>query len=99
MAIPSIISIIGRKYEVVVREDLVESVGQCDYDKLRIDIKSGQHPFLEADTLLHEIVHSIDDAMQLKMNERQVHCTATGFIAVLKDNPQFLEYLYKAIKE
>jgi len=54
---------------------------------------------LEADTLLHEVVHSIDDAMQLKMNERQVHCVATGLIAALKDNPEFLEYLYKAIKE
>jgi hypothetical protein len=99
MTIPSIISIIGRKYDVEIKDDLGGSVGLCDYDKLRIDIKSGQHPALEADTFLHEIVHGIDDAMQLKMSERQVHCTATGIIAVLKDNPQFLEYLYKAIKE
>ena len=99
MSLPSSITILGRKYQVVIKEDLQELCGQCDYDNLKIDIKSGQHPFLEADTLLHEVVHSIDDAMQLKMNERQVHCVATGLIAALKDNPEFLEYLYKAIKE
>ena len=99
MSIPSSITVVGREYSIVVKEDLVGLYGQCDYDNLRIDIKSGQIPLLEADTLLHELIHSIDDAMQLKMSERQVHCTATGIIALLRDNPQFLEYLYKATKE
>jgi hypothetical protein len=99
MLIPSAVRVLGRNYSIVVKEELTGLAGQCDYDNLRIDIRSGQHSLLEADTLLHELVHAIDDAMQLKMSERQVHCTANGVIALLKDNPEFLEYLYKAVKE
>jgi hypothetical protein len=49
--------------------------------------------------VLHEVVHAIDNAMQLNMTERQVYCVTTGLIATLKDNQQFLEYLYKALKK
>jgi hypothetical protein len=99
MSLPTHVRIVGRVYNVVVKEELTGLWGQCDYDNLRIDIKQGQHPLLEADTLLHEVVHAIDDAMQTKLTERQVHCTATGLIALLRDNQEFLEYLYKATKE
>jgi hypothetical protein len=48
--------------------------------------------------LLHEILHAIDDAMQTKMKERQVHCTATGLLALFKDNPDFVKYMFKVVK-
>jgi hypothetical protein len=99
MPFPNTIDIIGREYEVLYKDELAGDVGQCDYEKLQIHIKTGQQPFLEADTILHEIIHAIDDAMQTKMSERQVHCTATGIMALLKNNQEFLEYLYKATKQ
>ena len=99
MPFPNTIDIIGREYAVLYKDELIGMVGECDYEKLQIHVKTGQHPFLEADTILHEIIHAIDDAMQTKMTERQVHCTATGIMALLKNNQEFLEYLYKATKQ
>lgn len=93
------LNIIGREYEVVYLDDLKDVIGDCDCDNLKIRIKNGQPPSLETDTVLHEVVHAIDNAMQLNMTERQVYCMTTGLIATLKDNQQFLEYLYKALKK
>ena len=93
------LNIIGREYEVVYLDDLKDVIGDCDFDNLKIRIKNGQPFSLETDTLLHEVMHAIDNAMQLNMTERQVYCVTTGLIATLKDNQEFLEYLYKALKK
>ncbi len=96
---PSSVVILGRVYNID-QKDFIDGdlLGQCDSDALKITIKKNQPEILEADTLLHEILHAIDDAMQTKMKERQVHCTATGIIALLKDNPDFVKYMFKAVK-
>jgi hypothetical protein len=99
MTIPSSIVILGRVYNID-QKDFIDGdlLGQCDSDALKITIKKNQPEILEADTLLHEILHAIDDAMQTKMKERQVHCTATGLLALFKDNPDFVKYMFKAVK-
>jgi len=99
MTIPSSVVILGRVYNID-QKDFIDGdlLGQCDSDALKITIKKNQPEILEADTLLHEILHAIDDAMQTKMKERQVHCTATGLLALFKDNPDFVKYMFKAVK-
>ena len=99
MTIPSSVVILGRVYNID-QKDFIDGdlLGQCDSDALKIMIKKNQPEILEADTLLHEILHAIDDAMQTKMKERQVHCTATGLLALFKDNPDFVKYMFKAVK-
>lgn len=99
MTIPSSVVILGRVYNID-QKDFIDGdlLGQCDSDALKITIKKNQPEILEADTLLHEILHAIDDAMQTKMKERQVHCTATGIIALLRDNPDFVKYMFKVVK-
>lgn len=99
MIIPSSVVILGRVYNID-QKDFIDGdlLGQCDSDALKITIKKNQPEILEADTLLHEILHAIDDAMQTKMKERQVHCTATGLLALFKDNPDFVKYMFKVVK-
>ena len=99
MTIPSSVVILGRVYNID-QKDFIDGdlLGQCDSDALKITIKKNQPVILEADTLLHEILHAIDDAMQTKMKERQVHCTATGLLALFKDNPDFVKYMFKVVK-
>jgi hypothetical protein len=99
MTIPSSVVILGRVYNID-QKDFIDGdlLGQCDSDALKIMIKKNQPEILEADTLLHEILHAIDDAMQTKMKERQVHCTATGLLALFKDNPDFVKYMFKVVK-
>ena len=99
MTIPSSVVILGRVYNID-QKDFIDGdlLGQCDSDALKITIKKNQPEILEADTLLHEILHAIDDAVQTKMKERQVHCTATGLLALFKDNPDFVKYMFKVVK-
>ena len=96
---PSHINIIGRPYSIVYDASLVKALGEQHAVDLLIKIKPGMKFFVEAETLLHETVHGIDEAMQLGMSERQVYCIAAGLMAMLSENPTYLEYLNKALKK
>jgi len=95
--IPSSVDVIGRKYTIEYDDSLKGFLGSCDSNTLKILVFPGQVKSMELDTVLHEVVHAIELAMQLNMSERQVYCTTVGLLSVLKGNPQFLEYLNKAI--
>jgi len=69
--------------------------GECDVDKQQILIRDGQPLESEQDTVLHELLHAVDEAMGLKLKESQVKGAATGLLAVLKDNPGLTAYLRK----
>lgn len=96
--VPTIIRVLGRDVPVVFDESMEKAWGEYDYLQQIVRIQKGQHPAFEADTVLHELIHAIDDVMQLGMKERQVHCVASGVLALLKDNPHLLEYLRHAIR-
>lgn len=96
-AIPSTVDVIGRTYAVQYDDSLKGLLGLCDSDVLKISIFPGQLKSMELDTVLHEVIHAVDIAMLLNMSERQVYCITVGLLSVLKGNPQFLEYLNKAI--
>lgn len=98
MSLPINLRIIGRDTPVIKVDELPERYGEFDYNTFTIKIQSGQHPLAEADTLLHECIHAIDDCFQLKMTERQVYCTATGIIALMRDNKEFVQYLMNALE-
>jgi|TARA_B110000285_G_C14853645_1_gene481136 hypothetical protein len=93
----STVSILGRQYDVVV-VDALSSTGLCDYEAATISIKSGQVKHREADTLLHECVHAIDECMQTNLTERQVYCITVGILALIKNNPHVLTYINESIK-
>lgn len=99
--LPAKIRVLGRDIGIkyVTEEEMPKAWGEYDYDTLTVRVREGQQTAFEADTVLHELIHAIDDAMQLSMTERQVHCTATGVIALFKDNPAFLEYIYHATRQ
>jgi cob(I)alamin adenosyltransferase len=99
MSFPQKIRILGRDYIVEYNEELNGLYGKCDERNQLISIAPNQLPSLEVDTVLHEIVHGISDVMNLGMKERQVYCITTGLIAVMKDNPDFLEYLNRMLNK
>lgn len=70
--------------------------GECDVDKQQILVREGQPLESEQDTVLHELLHAIDESMGLKLKESQVKGAATGLLAVLKDNPSLVTYLRKS---
>ena len=97
MNIPSSLRIVGREYDVVKVEEHGEQVGGVDFETCTIVVKDGQQRLLEADTLLHESLHIIDDIFQLELSERQVYCITSGLIALLRDNIALMPYINDAL--
>ena len=97
--IPSSLKIIGKEYTVqqVSAEEFPNSYGETYTADSLIKIRTGQHLYDEADTLLHECIHALDERFQLNLTERQVYCTTVGLLSLLKDNPNMLQYLVNAI--
>lgn len=95
--IPSSLKIVGREYDVVKVEEYGEQVGGVDFETNTIVVKDGQQQLLEADTLLHESLHIIDEIFQLELSERQVYCITSGIIALLRDNSALMPYINDAL--
>ena len=96
---PSELSIIGRNVNVIMTELPNGQLGECDIENNTIRMRPGQPLSVEADTLLHECMHCVDERFQLKLSERQVYCITVGIMALLKDNESLLRYLNNAISE
>jgi hypothetical protein len=92
---PIKVKILGKPFQIKWLTEGLDNalVGECDSDRQAISIRDGQPLEQEQDTLLHEVIHAIDEAMGLKLREAQVKGCATGLLAVLKDNPRFAAFL------
>ena len=92
---PERLKILGKPFQIKWLTEGLDNdlVGECDTDKQVISVRDGQPLEQEQDTLLHEVIHAIEEAMGLKMSERQVKGCATGLLAVMKDNARFSSYL------
>jgi hypothetical protein len=93
---PATIKVLGKPFTVsyVAGAPLSDELnGECDTDKQSILVRDGQPLESEQDTVLHEVFHAIDEAVDSKLKETQIKKVATAFLAVLKDNPKFVSYL------
>ena len=97
----STLTILGKEYtiEQLTADELPDRLGETYTEQSLIKIRSGQNKFDEADTLLHECIHALDERFQLNLTERQVYCTTVGLLCLLKDNPEMLQYLSSAINK
>ena len=92
---PQRIRILGKAFKVTNGPLPDDLNGECDTDAQTLAIRDGQPLDSEQDTLLHECIHAIDEAMGTKLKESQVKGIATGLLAVMKDNPRLMTYLRK----
>lgn len=74
-------------------EDTNPGVGRSDGAKQLIAVEDGQPLASEQDTLLHEVLHVVEEYMGMDVPEEVVLKFATGLLAVMKDNPSFMGYL------
>jgi hypothetical protein len=72
--------------------------GEWEYAKNQISIKKGLDPVETQDVVFHELTHAVSDLMNLDLTENQVTLIATGWIALLHDNPHLYEFLKKQEK-
>lgn len=74
-------------------DDDAPGAGRSDGGRQLIAIEDGQPLASEQDTVLHEILHIIEEYMGMDVPEGVVEQFATGLLAVLKDNPKLISYL------
>lgn len=90
---PERLRIIGKRWTVRWDYDTPDEYGICDHNAQTLHIQGDLAPDQERDTLLHEVLHAVDEAMGTNLEEAQVRSLATGLLAVLRDNPSFVSYL------
>jgi hypothetical protein len=95
MNIPERLRILGKSFEVMVLspEQDTEVNGWMKLDKQQIWVRILEAKEQVQDTMLHEIIHAVDESLSLGMREKQVFALAAGLLAVLKDNPNLLAWL------
>ena len=101
---PARLRILGKPYTIAfvpvehigLRDDAEDpdpGMGRTSPERQEIFIRTGQPLESEQDTVLHEVIHAVDETLGLQMNEYQVTVLATGLLAALKDNPGLRTYL------
>jgi len=100
-AAPSIIRIVGKNYCAMFVDsvDSNDSNGEHDMQKQEIKVKNSIHPELQRDTLLHEILHAIDEQLDMRLKHRQVHALAVAIMQVLRENDDLVGFLTASVKE
>ena len=100
---PKAVKVIGQTFQVTFHDNIVQEDGQkvqgdMSSQEGRIRVRNSR-PFVEVDTLIHEIFHALEYKVGLDHNEYWVHRIATGFTQVLKDNPAVAKYIIERLKE
>lgn len=99
--IPRSLTIAGCPWQVVTAH-VPGAYGQSDdvHKTITLDPVASATPFGEADTLLHEVMHSTlrqQGRVSCEEEETYVRALATGLCGVFRDNPALLRYLTKAL--
>lgn len=91
---PKRIRILGKRFTVSYPEAVEgDLVGECDTDSQTIAVQDKLPLESEQDTLIHEVLHAIDEMVDSKLRESQVKRLATGLLAILRENDDLARYL------
>jgi hypothetical protein len=106
--LPSVIRVGPRRYKVtsdrtrmgrLSRTERADLQGFTDHRALTIDIDPNQAPDEKADTLLHEVIHTVTNLTGLngdwdaETEERVVNRLSPALLDVLRRNPTLVTYL------
>lgn len=92
MKIPKKLNIGGIEYKIKIVKDNSDGMHEAQYrGKVRfsedeVDILESYSNESKFRTLLHEIIHILDDNYKLELNEEIIARLASGLYQVLKDN-------------
>jgi len=73
--------------------DEEESSGLCEPDLSLIQISSHCSEQVKKVTLLHEVVEAICSQLDIQIKHHYIELLETGLFQVLRDNPEFVEYI------
>jgi hypothetical protein len=95
---PTHIRLLGVSIPLIVSnskpEDPEEEVfGVWDGNEMTITLNDECGAVQERTTVMHELIHAIDDFLYLEMSHQEVYVLSQVLYQVLIDNPKFVDYL------
>lgn len=96
---PPQLKIVGKTYAVLFLDevDAEDNNGEHDLQKQEIRVKNAIHFEAKRDVLLHEVLHAVDEQLDLRLKHKQIHALAVGLLQVLRENPHFVQFLTASI--
>ena len=101
---PKVIKINGMRWTVALldriemfRKTDEKLFGQCCPSENEVRIRSDVPPDRTRSVLWHEIFHAIEMDAGYDFAEEQVRAMSHGLFVVLRDNPQFVEWLLEEV--
>lgn len=88
-------------YPVKWSSEVIDDDGNKLYGHVRflpqeeITVWKGASSLRQQESLLHEIIHVVDNNLELGLRERQVKLLSEGLFGVFKDNPGLVKWLVK----
>jgi hypothetical protein len=88
------IKICGIVYSIFYKtpEEMEGRLGLANFNTQEIWINSGSTEQTKKIAVVHEILHMMDHAYNLKLSEEQVVFTSHAFLALLSDNSDKIRY-------
>lgn len=96
MTLPDRVRIAGHDYAIALEdnEDFADAnFGQVNHRTRRIRVNAVCDADQARATLLHEVLHAVDWAVDAELTEHQVSSISRGLFAVIRDNPDFATFL------
>lgn len=95
MRIPDKVKILYKDYDIEEKNNLHDNggdlYGQIHYlpEKILLNSESSQEQ--KQATLIHEIIHGLDEMYCIGLKEKQVEKLGNAFYMLVRDNPQMFE--------
>lgn len=94
---PKRLRVLGNRWDVVVKRlskgKRTNKFGTCDTHNGLIVLDPRQGKGQMRDTLLHEVLHTIEQGWKLQLRENEVCRIAAGILSFMRDNPQAVKFL------
>lgn len=95
MNIPKKIKVGYKEYTIEMMDQLDdgcrELYGQCHYDDEIIKLCTRYPINQQKCTLVHELIHAVDNMCHVGLSEKQVTRLGKGLYQLIKDNPELFE--------
>ena len=95
------LDILGQHYDVVWAPPslIPDRLGHSDAENQEIVLRANLRGLQALDTLIHEMVHAVSHITGVEISEQQTHTIGFGLAAILKDNPELLQFTLDRIEE
>lgn len=91
---PCLVRVLGKEYRTVFGAQLETGVlGEHDQMKGEVRVTGGLPHDEERETLLHELIHAIDEQIGIGLTEKRVRQLSVCIYALVRDNPGLAKYL------